>query len=202
MDCPGHADYVKNMVTGAATMDGAILVVAATDGPMPQTREHILLARQVGVPSMVVFLNKVDMIPKGDEELLDIVEEEVRDLLSFYGFPGKDVPIVRGSALQAMEGKDGELGEASVKKLMAAVDKFIPTPKRILDKPFLMPIEDVYSIAGRGTVATGCIETGIVKVGDELEIVGFADKPLKTTATGIEMFRKRCVCCRLWGTTS
>ena len=191
MDCPGHADYVKNMVTGAATMDGAILVVAATDGPMPQTREHILLARQVGVPSMVVFLNKVDMIPKGDEELLDIVEEEVRDLLSFYGFPGKDVPIVRGSALQAMEGKDGELGEASVKKLMAAVDKFIPTPKRILDKPFLMPIEDVYSIAGRGTVATGCIETGIVKVGDELEIVGFADKPLKTTATGIEMFRKR-----------
>jgi len=191
VDCPGHADYVKNMVTGAATMDGAILVVAATDGPMPQTREHILLARQVGVPSMVVFLNKVDMIPKGDEELLDIVEEEVRDLLSFYGFPGKDVPIVRGSALQAMEGKDGELGEASVKKLMAAVDKFIPTPKRILDKPFLMPIEDVYSIAGRGTVATGCIETGIVKVGDELEIVGFADKPLKTTATGIEMFRKR-----------
>jgi elongation factor Tu len=158
---------------------------------MPQTREHILLARQVGVPSMVVFLNKVDQVAKGDEELMDIVEMEVRDLLTYYGFAGKDIPIVRGSALAAMEGRDENgWGESAVKKLMEAVDTFIPTPKRILDKPFLMPVEDVYSIAGRGTVVTGCIETGVVKVGDELEIVGLNDKPVKTTCTGVEMFRK------------
>lgn len=188
VDCPGHADYVKNMVTGAATMDGAILVVAATDGPMPQTREHILLARQVGVPSMVVFLNKVDMIAKGDEELLDIVEMEIRDLLTFYGYDGTKIPITRGSALQAMEGKPD--GEEAILKLMQTVDEFIPIPKRQVDKPFLMPIEDTYSISGRGTVTTGCIETGIIKVGDEVEVVGLNEKPIKSICTGVEMFRK------------
>jgi elongation factor Tu len=188
VDCPGHQDYVKNMVTGAATMDGAILVVAATDGPMPQTREHILLARQVGVPSMVVFLNKCDMIAKGDEELMDIVEMEIRDLLTFYGFPGDKIPIVRGSALGAMEGK--KEWEESVVNLMETVDTFLPIPKRQVDKPFLMPIEDTYSISGRGTVTTGCIETGIIKVGDEVEVVGLNEKPLKSICTGVEMFRK------------
>jgi len=188
VDCPGHQDYVKNMVTGAATMDGAILVVAATDGPMPQTREHILLARQVGVPSMVVFLNKADMISKGDEELMDIVEMEVRELLTFYGFPGEKIPIVRGSALGAMEGKPE--WEASVLKLMDTIDEHLPIPKRQIEKPFLMPIEDTYSISGRGTVTTGCIETGIIKVGDEVEIVGLNEKPLKSICTGVEMFRK------------
>ena len=187
VDCPGHADYVKNMITGAAQMDGGILVVAATDGPMPQTREHILLARQVGVPYIVVFLNKCDMVD--DAELIELVEMEVRELLSKYQFPGEDTPIVRGSALKALEGAAGELGADSVVKLVAEMDRYIPTPVRVIDKPFLMPIEDVFSISGRGTVVTGRIERGIVKVNDEIEIVGL--KPTtKTTCTGVEMFRK------------
>jgi elongation factor Tu len=187
VDCPGHADYVKNMITGAAQMDGAILVVAATDGPMPQTREHILLARQVGVPAMVVFMNKVDAVD--DPELLDLVELEVRELLSKYEFPGDDIPIVRGSALKALEGDKGELGEQSIMKLMEAVDSYIPQPVRALDKAFLMPVEDVFTISGRGTVATGRVERGKVKVGEEVEIVGM--KPtVKTVVTGVEMFRK------------
>ena len=187
VDCPGHADYVKNMITGAAQMDGAILVVSASDGPMPQTREHILLARQVGVPYIVVYMNKCDMVD--DPELLDLVELEVRELLSSYKFPGDDVPIIRGSALKALEGDKGELGEPSILKLMEAVDAYIPTPERDIDKPFLMPVEDVFSISGRGTVVTGRVERGIIKVGDEVEIVGF--KPTtKTTVTGVEMFRK------------
>ena len=185
VDCPGHADYVKNMITGAAQMDGAILVVSAADGPMPQTKEHILLARQVGVPSIVVFLNKVDMVD--DPELLDLVEMEVRELLSFYKFPGDDVPVIRGSALAALEGKPE--GEAAIKELMAAVDSYIPQPERDRERPFLMPIEDVFSIAGRGTVVTGRIERGVVKVGEEIEIVGIRDTQ-KTTCTGVEMFRK------------
>jgi elongation factor Tu len=187
VDCPGHADYVKNMITGAAQMDGAILVVSASDGPMPQTREHILLARQVGVPYIVVYLNKCDMVD--DPELLDLVELEVRELLTLYKFPGDDVPIVRGSALKALEGDKGELGVPSVLKLMEAVDAYIPTPVRDVDKPFLMPIEDVFSISGRGTVVTGRVERGIVHVGDECEIVGFRPTS-KTTVTGVEMFRK------------
>ncbi len=187
VDCPGHADYVKNMITGAAQMDGAILVVSAADGPMPQTREHILLARQVGVPYIVVYLNKVDMVD--DKELLDLVELEVRELLTEYEFPGNEIPIVKGSALKALEGDKGDLGEPSIMKLMDAVDSYIPTPKRSTDKPFLMPVEDVFSISGRGTVATGRIERGIVKVGEEIEIVGL--KPTaKTVVTGVEMFRK------------
>ena len=187
VDCPGHADYVKNMITGAAQMDGAILVVNAADGPMPQTREHILLARQVGVPAIVVFLNKVDQVD--DEELLELVEMEVRELLSSYEFPGDDIPIVKGSALAAMEGRDPEIGENAIKELMAAVDDYIPTPERPVDLPFLLPIEDVFSISGRGTVVTGRVERGVVNVGDELEIVGV--KPTKkTTCTGVEMFRK------------
>lgn len=187
VDCPGHADYVKNMITGAAQMDGAILVVSAADGPMPQTREHILLARQVGVPAIVVFLNKVDMVD--DPEIVELVEEEVRELLSKYGFPGKEIPVVRGSALKALEGDTSDIGEKSILKLMEAVDSYIPTPKREVDKPFLMPVEDVFSISGRGTVVTGRIEQGIVKVGDEVEISGFVDT-VKTTVTGIEMFQK------------
>jgi len=187
VDCPGHADYVKNMITGAAQMDGAILVVSAADGPMPQTREHILLARQVGVPYIVVYLNKCDMVD--DAELIELVEMEVRELLSKYQFPGDDTPIVRGSALKALEGAPGELGADSVVKLVAEMDRYIPTPVRVIDKPFLMPIEDVFSISGRGTVVTGRIERGIVKVNDEIEIVGL--KPTtKTTCTGVEMFRK------------
>jgi elongation factor Tu len=187
VDCPGHADYVKNMITGAAQMDGAILVVSAADGPMPQTREHILLARQVGVPALVVYLNKVDMVD--DPELLELVELEVRELLSSYEFPGDDIPIVKGSALAALEGRDEEMGRASIKTLMEAVDSYIPQPERPIDKPFLMPIEDVFSISGRGTVVTGRIERGVVKVGEEVEIVGI--KPTsKTTVTGVEMFRK------------
>ncbi len=187
VDCPGHADYVKNMITGAAQMDGAILVVSAADGPMPQTREHILLARQVGVPALVVFLNKVDMVD--DKELLELVELEVRELLSSYNFPGDTIPIVPGSALAAVEGRDPEIGEQAILKLMEAVDKYIPTPERPIDQPFLMHIEDVFSISGRGTVVTGRIDRGIVKVGDELEIVGIRDTQ-KTTCTGVEMFRK------------
>ena len=187
VDCPGHADYVKNMITGAAQMDGAILVVSAADGPMPQTREHILLARQVGVPYIVVFLNKCDMVD--DAELLDLVELEVRELLKKYQFPGDDLPIIRGSALKALEGDKGELGVPSIMKLMEAVDSYIPTPERATEKPFLMPIEDVFSISGRGTVVTGRVERGIVKIGDECEIVGFKDT-MKTTVTGVEMFRK------------
>ncbi len=187
VDCPGHADYVKNMITGAAQMDGAILVVSAADGPMPQTREHILLAKQVGVPSLVVFLNKVDMVE--DAELLDLVEMEVRELLSKYDFPGDKIPIIKGSALKALEGDTSELGEPSMQALMDAVDSFIPEPRRPIELPFLMPIEDVFSISGRGTVVTGRIERGIVKVNEEIEIVGI--KPTqKTTCTGIEMFRK------------
>jgi elongation factor Tu len=187
VDCPGHADYVKNMITGAAQMDGAILVVSAADGPMPQTREHILLARQVGVPYIVVYLNKCDMVD--DAELIELVEMEVRELLSKYQFPGDDTPIVRGSALKALAGDAGELGADSVIKLVAEMDRYIPTPVRVIDKPFLMPIEDVFSISGRGTVVTGRIDRGIVKVNDEIEIVGL--KPtLKTTCTGVEMFRK------------
>jgi len=189
VDCPGHADYIKNMITGAAQMDGAVLVVSAPDGPMPQTREHILLARQVGVPSIVVYLNKVDMIAKGDEELLDLVELELRELLSKYQFPGDTTPIIRGSALKALEGDPSDVGEGSIAKLMDALDSFIPEPKRELDKPFLMPIEDVFTISGRGTVVTGRIERGIVKVGEEVEIVGFKDT-VRTTVTGVEMFRK------------
>jgi len=187
VDCPGHADYVKNMITGAAQMDGAILVVSAADGPMPQTREHILLARQVGVPALVVYLNKVDMVD--DPELLELVELEVRELLTSYEYPGDDIPIVKGSALAALEGKNDEIGKASIKALMAAVDSYIPQPERPIDKPFLMPIEDVFSISGRGTVVTGRIERGVVKVGEEVEIVGI--KPTsKTVVTGVEMFRK------------
>jgi len=187
VDCPGHADYVKNMITGAAQMDGAILVVSAADGPMPQTREHILLARQVGVPYIVVFLNKADMVD--DKELLELVQEEIKDLLTKYGFPGKDTPIIVGSALKALEGDSGDLGEPAILKLAQAIDSYIPQPKRDIDKPFLMPIEDVFSISGRGTVVTGRIERGIVKVGDEIEIIGM--KPtVKTTVTGVEMFRK------------
>ena len=187
VDCPGHADYVKNMITGAAQMDGAILVVSAADGPMPQTREHILLARQVGVPALVVFMNKCDMVD--DPELLDLVEMEVRELLSSYQFPGDDIPIIRGSALCALENKNPELGHDAVLKLMEAVDTYIPQPERPKDLPFLMPIEDVFSISGRGTVVTGRVERGIVKVGEEVEIVGLRDTQ-KTTVTGIEMFRK------------
>jgi elongation factor Tu len=187
VDCPGHADYVKNMITGAAQMDGAILVVSAADGPMPQTREHILLARQVGVPKIVVFLNKADMV--NDSELLELVEMEVRELLSKYGYDGDNLPVIKGSAKLALEGDSGALGTSSIKELMKAVDEYIPTPTRELDKPFLMPIEDVFSISGRGTVVTGRIERGVVKVGDELEIVGIKDTK-KTTCTGIEMFRK------------
>jgi len=187
VDCPGHADYVKNMITGAAQMDGAILVVSASDGPMPQTREHILLARQVGVPALVVFLNKVDMVD--DEELLELVEMELRELLSLYGFPGDEIPIVRGSATAALRGEDTEMGTKSIERLMKAVDDYIPQPPRAFDKPFLMPIEDVFSIAGRGTVATGRIEQGLVKVGEEVEIIGLRATQ-KTTCTGVEMFRK------------
>lgn len=187
VDCPGHADYVKNMITGAAQMDGAILVVSAADGPMPQTREHILLARQVGVPAIVVFLNKVDQVD--DEELLELVEVEVRDLLSSYDFPGDETPIVSGSALAAVEGRDDKIGKESVLKLMEEVDRYIPTPARDIDKPFLMPVEDVFSISGRGTVVTGRVERGIVKVGEEIEIVGIREKQ-KTIVTGVEMFRK------------
>ncbi|HOB82177.1 MAG TPA: elongation factor Tu [Peptococcaceae bacterium] len=187
VDCPGHADYVKNMITGAAQMDGAILVVSATDGPMPQTREHILLARQVGVPYIVVFLNKVDMVD--DEELLELVEMELRELLNEYEFPGDDIPIIRGSALKALEEPDSEWAQKVV-ELMDAVDTYVPEPERPVDKPFLMPIEDVFSITGRGTVTTGRVERGVVKVGDEVEIVGLADEPRKTVVTGVEMFRK------------
>jgi len=187
VDCPGHADYVKNMITGAAQMDGGILVVSAADGPMPQTREHILLARQVGVPALVIFLNKVDMVD--DKELLELVELEVRELLSSYDFPGDEIPIIPGSALAAVEGRDPEIGEQAILKLMEAVDSYIPTPERPLDMPFLMAIEDVFSISGRGTVVTGKVDRGIVKVGDELEIVGIRDTQ-KTTCTGVEMFRK------------
>ncbi len=187
VDCPGHADYVKNMITGAAQMDGAILVCSAADGPMPQTREHILLARQVGVPALVVFLNKVDMVD--DEELLELVEMEVRELLSSYDFPGDDIPITKGSALAAVEGKTPEIGENAVLALMATVDEYIPQPERPKDKPFLMPVEDVFSISGRGTVVTGRIERGLVKVGEEVEIIGIRASQ-KTTCTGVEMFRK------------
>jgi len=186
VDCPGHADYVKNMITGAAQMDGAILVVAATDGPMPQTREHILLARQVGVPSLVVFMNKIDI---ADPELADLVEMEIRELLSKYQYPGDDIPIVKGSALAAVEGKNPELGEKAIIKLMEEVDRYIPTPVREIDKPFLMPVEDVFSISGRGTVVTGRIERGIVKVGEEIDIIGIKELQ-KTVITGVEMFRK------------
>jgi len=187
VDCPGHADYVKNMITGAAQMDGAILVVSAADGPMPQTREHILLARQVGVPSLVVYLNKVDQVD--DDELLELVEMEIRELLSYYDFPGDDIPIIHGSALAALEGKDDAIGKESINKLMEAVDSYIPQPKRPIDKPFLMPIEDVFSISGRGTVVTGRIEQGIINIGDNIEIVGIKDTT-KTVCTGVEMFRK------------
>ena len=187
VDCPGHADYVKNMITGAAQMDGAILVVSAADGPMPQTREHILLARQVGVPYIVVFLNKVDMVD--DKELLDLVELEVRELLTKYEFPGDQIPFVMGSALKALEGDKGEMGEGAVLKLMEEVDRYIPTPQRPLDKAFLMPIEDVFSISGRGTVVTGRVERGVVKVGEEVELVGIRPTT-KTVVTGVEMFRK------------
>jgi len=187
VDCPGHADYVKNMITGAAQMDGAILVVSAADGPMPQTREHILLARQVGVPALVVFLNKVDQVD--DPELLELVEMEVRELLSEYEFDGDEIPIVAGSALAAMEGRDPEIGEQKISELMAAVDDHIPTPERPKDQPFLMPIEDVFSISGRGTVVTGRVERGVIKVGEEVEIVGIKETR-KTTVTGVEMFRK------------
>src|SRR2546429_6083597 len=187
VDCPGHADYIKNMITGAAQMDGAILVVSAADGPMPQTREHILLARQVGVPALVVYMNKVDMVD--DPELLELVELEVRELLSKYDFPGDDIPVVKGSALAALEGKNPELGKNSIAELMTAVDSYIPQPDRPKDQPFLMPVDDVFSISGRGTVVTGRIERGVIKVGEEVEIVGL--KPtLKTTVTGVEMFRK------------
>ena len=187
VDCPGHADYVKNMITGAAQMDGAILVVSATDGPMPQTREHILLAKQVGVPQLVVFMNKVDLVD--DPEILELVELEIRELLSSYDFDGDNIPIIPGSAVKALDGSNDEIGKNAVLKLMAAVDEFIPQPERPVDKPFLMPIEDVFSISGRGTVVTGRVETGIVKVGEEVEIVGIRDTR-KTTVTGVEMFRK------------
>jgi elongation factor Tu len=187
VDCPGHADYVKNMITGAAQMDGAILVVSAADGPMPQTREHILLARQVGVPYIIVYMNKCDMVD--DAELLELVEMEVRELLSKYNFPGDDIPIVKGSALKALEGDKGEMGEESIFKLADALDSYIPTPERAIDQPFLMPIEDVFSISGRGTVVTGRVERGVIKVGEEIEIVGIRPT-VKTTCTGVEMFRK------------
>jgi elongation factor Tu len=187
VDCPGHADYVKNMITGAAQMDGAILVVNAADGPMPQTREHILLGRQVGIPYIVVYLNKVDQVD--DEELLELVEMEVRELLSSYDYPGDDIPIIKGSALAAMEGRDPEIGENSIRELLAAIDSYIPTPERAVDQPFLMPVEDVFSISGRGTVATGRIERGVIKVGEEMEIVGIRPNK-KTVCTGVEMFRK------------
>ncbi len=187
VDCPGHADYVKNMITGAAQMDGAILVVSASDGPMPQTREHILLARQVGVPYIVVFMNKVDMVD--DKELLDLVELEVRELLSKYEFPGDDIPIIKGSALKAVEGDTGDLGYGAIQKLLDAVDSYIPTPQRPIEKPFLMPVEDVFSISGRGTVVTGRVERGKIKVGEEVEIIGLRDTQ-KTVITGVEMFRK------------
>jgi elongation factor Tu len=187
VDCPGHADYVKNMITGAAQMDGAILVVSAADGPMPQTREHVLLARQVGVPAMVVFLNKVDMVD--DPELLELVEMEVRELLSNNSFPGDDIPIVRGSALAAVEGRDAAIGEDAIMNLMTAVDTYIPQPDRPVDQPFLMPVEDVFSISGRGTVVTGRVEKGVIKVGEEVEILGLRD-PQKSVVTGVEMFRK------------
>ncbi len=187
VDCPGHADYVKNMITGAAQMDGAILVVSAADGPMPQTREHILLARQVGVPAIVVFLNKCDMVD--DQELLDLVEMEVRELLTSYKYPGDAIPVVKGSALKVMEGDTGDLGEGAIMKLMAAVDEYVPQPKREKDKPFLMPVEDVFSISGRGTVVTGRVERGVVKVGEEVEIIGLR-ATTKTVVTGVEMFRK------------
>ncbi len=187
VDCPGHADYVKNMITGAAQMDGAILVVSAPDGPMPQTREHILLARQVGVPYIVVFLNKVDMLD--DAELRQLVEEEVRDLLKKYEFPGDKIPVVPGSALKALEGDTSDIGEPAILKLMAAVDEYIPTPQRAIDKPFLMPVEDVFSIEGRGTVATGRVERGIIKIGEEVEVIGLRPTQ-KTTVTGVEMFKK------------
>ncbi|PIV29072.1 MAG: elongation factor Tu, partial [Zetaproteobacteria bacterium CG02_land_8_20_14_3_00_50_9] len=187
VDCPGHADYVKNMITGAAQMDGAILVVSAADGPMPQTREHVLLAKQVNVPYIVVFLNKADMVD--DEELLELVEMEVRELLDSYGFPGDDTPIIKGSALKALEGDDSEIGSVAIHALMAAVDDFIPTPERAVDKPFLMPIEDVFSISGRGTVVTGRIESGVINVGDDIEIVG-VKTTVTTKCTGVEMFRK------------
>ena len=187
VDCPGHADYVKNMITGAAQMDGAILVVAASDGPMPQTREHILLARQVGVPYIIVYLNKCDLV--NDEELLELVEMEVRELLSNYDFPGDDIPIIKGSARMALDGDKGPMGEESILKLADTLDSYIPTPERAIDQPFLMPVEDVFSISGRGTVVTGRVERGIVKVGDELEIVGIRPTQ-KTTCTGVEMFRK------------
>ncbi|WP_206935809.1 elongation factor Tu [Roseococcus thiosulfatophilus] len=186
VDCPGHADYVKNMITGAAQMDGAILVVSAADGPMPQTREHILLARQVGVPALVVFLNKMDM---ADPDLVELVEMEVRELLSSYQFPGDDIPIIKGSALCALEDKQPEIGEQAVLELMAAVDSYIPQPERAIDRPFLMPVEDVFSISGRGTVVTGRVERGVIKVGEEVEIVGLKDT-VKTVVTGVEMFRK------------
>ena len=187
VDCPGHADYVKNMITGAAQMDGAILVVSAADGPMPQTREHILLARQVGVPALVVYMNKVDMVD--DEEILELVELEVRELLSAYEFPGDDIPVIRGSALAALEGGDAATGRDSVLELMAAVDDYVPQPERPKDQPFLMPIEDVFSISGRGTVVTGRIERGVVKVGDDVGIIGIRETT-KTVCTGVEMFRK------------
>ena len=187
VDCPGHADYVKNMITGAAQMDGAILVVNAADGPMPQTREHILLGRQVGIPHMVVYMNKVDQVD--DDELLELVEMEIRELLTEYGYPGDDIPVIPGSALAALEGRDEEIGENSIRALMEAVDSYIPQPERAVDQPFLLPIEDVFSISGRGTVVTGRIERGVVNVGDELEIVGIKDTT-KTTCTGVEMFRK------------
>jgi elongation factor Tu len=187
VDCPGHADYVKNMITGAAQMDGAILVCSAADGPMPQTREHILLARQVGVPYILVYMNKADMVD--DAELLELVEMEIRELLSSYDFPGDDTPVITGSALKALEGDESEIGVASIKRLMDALDDYIPVPERPVDQPFLMPIEDVFSISGRGTVVTGRIERGVVKVGDEIEIVGIHDT-MKTTCTGVEMFRK------------
>ena len=187
VDCPGHADYVKNMITGAAQMDGGILVVSAADGPMPQTREHILLARQVGVPALVVFMNKVDQVD--DEELLELVEMEIRELLSSYEFPGDDIPIIKGSALAAVEGNNPEIGEQAILELMKAVDEYIPQPERSIDQPFLMPIEDVFSISGRGTVVTGRVERGVINVGDEIEIVGIKDTS-KTTCTGVEMFRK------------
>jgi elongation factor Tu len=187
VDCPGHADYVKNMITGAAQMDGAILVVNAADGPMPQTREHILLGRQVGIPTMVVYMNKVDQVD--DDELLELVEMEIRELLSSYEYPGDDMPVVPGSALAALEGRDEEIGEKSIRALMEAVDTFIPTPARAIDQPFLLPIEDVFSISGRGTVVTGRVERGVINVGEEIEIVGIKDTK-KTTCTGVEMFRK------------
>src|SRR5881398_2063596 len=189
VDCPGHADYIKNMITGAAQMDGAILVVSAPDGPMPQTREHVLLGRQVNIPAMVVYLNKCDMIGKGDEELLDLVEMELRELLNKYGYPGDTTPIIRGSALKALEGEAGEYGVQSIQKLLDACDSFIPEPVRELDKPFLMPVEDVFTITGRGTVVTGKVEQGVVHTGDEVEIIGI-HPTTKTTCTGVEMFRK------------